>query len=248
MNHQSKIIWISASPSLKQLHLRLLNSLSKTVEIEFWEYHQSLDEGSSIDVAVKLLHKYLANIIRPVHLIGHGIGGEIALSYARLYPAKISSLTLLSVAVQPAINWHSYYYSQLRSFPSSRECILRSIAVNLFPYGCTSHIHGLVERLERDLVEAPSSHSLFQLNIASECGVDVPLLICGSQDDPVITKSALLGWENYFKSSDSIWCATSGGHFFHHFNAEVVSTKIHSFWRQLNPESVADRLISMELN
>ena len=248
MNHQSKFIWISGSPSLKQLHRRLLNNLSKIVEIEFWEYYQTLDEGSSIDGAVKLLREYLVHSDRPVHLIGHGISGEIALGYARLYPSNIASLTLLSVAVQPAINWHSYYYARLHSSISNRECVLRSIAVNLFPYGCASHIQGLVERLGRDLVEAPSNHSLFQLNISAEGGVEMPLLICGSQDDPVITESSLSDWRHYLKSSDLIWRSAEGGHFFHHFYPELVSSKIQSFWHQLESEIESDRLISVELN
>ena len=248
MKHQSKFIWVSASPSLRQLHRRLLNNLAKTVEIELWEYYQTPDEGSSIDTAVKLLREYLLSNNSSVHLIGHGIGGEIALSYARLYPAKIASLTLLSVAVQPAINWHSYYYTQLRSLPADRECILRLTAVNLFPDGCANQVHGLVERLKRDLVEAPSNHSLFQLNIAPEGGVEMPLLICGTQDDPVITEASLYGWRHYLKSSDSIWRSAEGGHFFHHVRPELISDQIQHFWQGISSERVYDRLISMELN
>jgi pimeloyl-ACP methyl ester carboxylesterase len=248
MNRQSKFLWISASPSLNQFHRRLLHELSKTVEIEFWEYYQTLDEGSSIDGAVKLLRQYLVHSDRTIHLIGHGIGGTIALGYARLYPSQIASLTLLSVAVQPAINWQSYYYTQLRSLRSSRDCILRSIAVNLLPYSCSSHINGLVDRLKQDLVESPSNHSLFQLNILPEGGVEMPLMICGSQDDPVVNKSSLSGWTHYFKSSDVIWYSTEGGHFFHHFHAELVSYQIQRFWQQSSPQVVADRLIYAEFN
>jgi pimeloyl-ACP methyl ester carboxylesterase len=248
MNHQSKFLWISSSPSLKPLHRRLLHDLAKTVEIEFWEYYQNLDEGSSIDTAVKLLRKHLIQSDRSIHLIGHGIGGTIALEYARRYPAQIASLVLLSVAVQPAINWQSYYYTQLRSLPSSRDCTLRSIAVNLFPYNCSSYINELIERLRQDLVESPSSHSLFQLNILPEGGVEMPLMICGGQDDPVITESALSGWIHYFKSSDTLWCACDGGHFFHHFYSELVSDRIQHFWQQLEPGLVANLLIRAELN
>lgn len=248
MNYKAKFLWISASPSLKQFHRRLLNNLSKIVEIEFWEYYQTLDEGSSIDGAISLLREYLQNNKQGVHLIGHGIGGVIALGYARLYPSQVNSLTLLSVAVQPAITWQSYYYSQLLSLPCSRDCLLKSIAINLFPYGSISYINGLVEKLSLDLVEAPSNHSLFQLNILSEGGVDMPLMICGSQDDPVVTESALYGWTNYFKSSDVIWRSAEGGHFFHHFHAELVSHRIEQFWKQIEPELVMNQLVSAEFN
>jgi pimeloyl-ACP methyl ester carboxylesterase len=243
----TKFLWVSASPSLKYFHRRLLNSLSKVVEIELWQYYQTLDEGSSLDSGINLLHEYLAKANSPVHLIGHGIGGIIALGYAQKYSAQVASLTLLSVAVQPGIDWHSYYYTQLRSLPSSRECILRSIATNLFPHTCASHIHGLVERLNRDLVEAPSNHSLFRLDTLAEGSVDMPLMICGSQDDPVVSLPVLYGWNSYLKSVDTIWCSTTGGHFFHHFHSELVSCQIQQFWQRVRPELSSYQFAQMEL-
>jgi pimeloyl-ACP methyl ester carboxylesterase len=231
-----KVLWVSASPSLKYFHRRLFNSLSKVVEVKFWEYYQTLDEGSSIDGAIDLLHEYLSQSDAPVHPIGHGIGGVIALEYARRYPTKVTSLTLLSVAVQPAIDWHSYYYDRLKSFQFDRHYLLRSIAIDLFPSICSTHIQDLAERLEQDLDEAPSDRSLFRLNILPECGVEMPLMICGAQDDRVITSPAFYGWSSYFKSSDRIWHIPTGGHFFHHFHSELVSYQIQQFWQKSEPE------------
>jgi hypothetical protein len=71
MKDRSKFLWISANPSLNQFHRRLLNVLAATVELEFWEYFQTLDEGSSIDKAVELLHEYIVNNGNRVNLIGH---------------------------------------------------------------------------------------------------------------------------------------------------------------------------------
>ena len=244
----TKFLWVSASPSLKYFHRRLLNNLSKVVELEFWEYYQTLDESSSIEGAVNLLDEHLSKSDRPVHLIGHGIGGVIALCYSRIYPTKVASLTLLSVAVQPGINWHSYYYTQLQSLPFSRDCILKSVASNLFPHTCASHVHGLVDRLERDLIESPSNHSLFRLDILAEGGLEMPVMICGSQDDPVISAPALYGWTSYFKSIDTIWRSSTGGHFFHHFHSELVSYQIQQFWQKLDPERVLYQLANAEFN
>ncbi|WP_310489339.1 alpha/beta hydrolase [Chamaesiphon sp. VAR_69_metabat_338] len=245
---RTKFLWISTSPSLKCFHRRLLHQLSKAVELEFWEYYQTLDEGSSIDGAIDLLSKYISQSDRPIHLIGHGIGGVIALGYARLHPARVASLTLLSVAAQPAIDWHSYYYTQLRSLPSNRECVLRSIASNLFPNICASHLYSLTERLERDLVEAPSNHSLFRLDILAAGGVKMPLMICASQDDPVVSSTALSGWNSYLKSTDTIYCTATGKHFFHHFHPELVSHQIQQFWQKLSPESALYQLTNVECN
>ena len=249
MLDRSKFLWVSTSPSLKYFHRRLLNNLSKVARIEFWEYYQTLDEGSSVDSAINLLDEYLStNSDCPIHLIGHGVGGAVALGYARKYPARVTSLTLLSVAVQPAIDWHSYYYAQLRSLPYNRECILRSIASNLFPHTCVNQIRDLVDRLGRDLVESPSNHSLFRLDILAEGGVEMPLMICGSQDDSVISSPTLYGWNSYLKSTDKIWRSATGGHFFHHFHPELVSYQIQDFWQQLDPELGVYQLARAEFN
>ncbi len=247
MNHNSKFIWISASPSLKSFHRRLLHNLAKVVEIEFWEYYQTPDESSSIDGAIDLLREYLEDKNLSVHLIGHGIGGIIALGYARLFPGKVLSLTLLSVAAQPAITWHSYYYSQLKTLPSSRDCILRSIAHNLLGDSCLSRIQDLVVRLQRDLLESPSNHSLLKLEPLAQGGVEMPLMICGSEDDPVITESALFSWRSYFKSGDIIWRSPEGGHLFHHFNSELLGYHIQKFWQQIEPMALSSRSIHLEL-
>jgi pimeloyl-ACP methyl ester carboxylesterase len=248
MKDRSKFLWISANPSLNQFHRRLLNVLAATVELEFWEYFQTLDEGSSIDKAVELLHEYIVNNGNRVNLIGHGVGGVIALEYARKYPNRVTSLALLSVAVQPAITWHSYYYSQLRSMSSDRYCVLSAVAINLFPYNCASYIHGLVDRLERDLVEAPSHHSLFHLDILAVSGVKMPLMVCGSDSDPVVTASALSGWNSYLKPEDRSHSYPTGGHFFHHFHPELVGHHIWNFWQQAGVISTNDRILSLDLN
>jgi pimeloyl-ACP methyl ester carboxylesterase len=248
MLDRHKFLWISASPSLKYFHRRLLNHLSKAVKIEFWEYYQTIDESSSINGAVELLHAYLSTVDTPIHLIGHGIGGTIAMSYAQMYPTKVASLTLLSVAVQPAINWHSYYYDRLWSLPYSRQCVLQSISSELFPDTCARHVCDLVERMERDLVESPSSHSLFSSNMLPEGGVEMPMMICTSQADPVITSHAACGWNNYLKLTDKIWRIPTGGHFFHHVHSELVNYQIRDFWRKLVPDVALYELVKAEFN
>lgn len=248
MTHLSKFLWVSASPSLKYFHRRLLANLSTAIEVEFWEYCQTLDESSSIEGAVELLRTHLSNTAAPVHLIGHGIGGTIALVYARIYPSKVASLTLLSVAVRPGINWHSYYYDRLWSSPNCREQILQSISNDLFPDNCARYVCDLVDRLKRDLVESPSNHSLFQSAILPADGVDMPLMICACQSDPVIKSSASSKWINYFKPVDEIWRVSTGGHFFHHIHSELVSYHVQNFWQKLEPKIAFHQPIKVELN
>jgi pimeloyl-ACP methyl ester carboxylesterase len=248
MTDRARFLWISASPSLKYFHRRLLKNLSQVIKIKCWEFHQTVDESSSIDEAVELLHVHLRDSPTPVHLIGHGMGGTIALMYARAYPSEVASLTLLSVAVRPGINWHSYYYDRLLSSSESRKAILKSISNDLFPDRSARHVCDLVDRLERDLVESPSNHSLFQSQILPSGGVEMPLMICASQSDPVIKLAASYGWTNYFKPADKIRHISTGGHFFHHTHSDLVSYHIQNFWQELEPEIRFQQLLKVELN
>lgn len=59
MSHSLDALWLDASPSLRRFHQPLLQYLSQNVKIACWEYCQSLDEASNLDVAVVLLHDYL---------------------------------------------------------------------------------------------------------------------------------------------------------------------------------------------
>ena len=172
----------------------------------------------------------------------------VALCYARMYPRRVASLTLLSVAAQPAIDWHSYYYAQLQSLSASRTAVLKSVSHHLFPDTCARHVCDLVDRLDRDLVEAPSTHSLFRIDILAEGGVEMPLMICGAKDDPVITNSDLVGWNMYLKPTDRIWRTHTGGHFFHHAHFESTSNRIHHFWQQLEPKLGVHPVVEIELN
>jgi pimeloyl-ACP methyl ester carboxylesterase len=230
MTAQDKFIWINASPSFKQFHRRLLNYLAQGFELEFWEYHNNLDEASTIEGAIELLRAYLRDVDGSIHLIGHGVGGAIALGYTRLYPAQIGSLTLLSVGVQSGITWHSYYYQYLHSLPCDREQVLLSMARQLFPHNCTSYIKCVAARLAQDLVESPSNHSLLRLTSFSVGVISVPLLVCGAADDPVIHPTVLQGWHNYLKTEDRLFTHPEGSHFFHHFFPESVGQEILSFW------------------
>lgn len=227
------VLWLNASPSLKRFDQPLLRYLSEHLTVARWEYSQSDDEASSLETAVELLHDFLKGRQRPVHLAGHGLSGVLGLTYARLYPEQVQSLTLLSVAAQPAITWQAHYYVQRQLIACSRQqllaCVIRSLFGQQLPYG----IKALVTSLERDLEEAPSPHSLFRLAHLPRGGVTMPLMVCGSKTDPVVHPPALQEWLECFKSDDTLWQCPDGHHFFHYFYPEAVGEQILQFWRCL---------------
>ncbi|MGV0023436.1 alpha/beta fold hydrolase [Phormidesmis priestleyi] len=236
MSHD--VLWLSASPSLKRLNQPLLRHLSEQVTVLQWEYYQTLDEGSCLPNAVALLHEYLKVHNRPIHLAGHGISGVIGLLYARLYPERVKSLCLLSIAAQPAITWHSHYYTQLHLLPCSRQQILAQMALSLFGKRLPYPIKESLEALDRDLDLAPCPHSLFKLNELPKGGVAMPLLVCRSQTDSIIDPMGQSNWLPWMKLEDRLWECPEGRHFFHYFYPELVSSRLLEFWRSVNSRSL----------
>lgn len=224
------ILWLNTSSSLQYFAQPLLRYLCRHGLVGEWEYCQNRDEASSLDVALVLLHDYLQSCHKPVHLIGHSIGGLLGLLYARQHPERVRSLTLLAVGVHPAVDWKAHYYVQRQLLPCSRLCVLNQMAHFLFGKqdGLTTQF--LVRTLEQDLDCSISPHSLFK-RVSVPCGgVSVPLLVCGASDDIVVDVNALQGWLPLLKEGDSLWQSRQGGHFFHYFYPQLVGQTILEFW------------------
>jgi pimeloyl-ACP methyl ester carboxylesterase len=233
------VLWLSSSPSLKVFDRNLLQVLSQQMRVGQWEYQQSQDEASSLDQAVEVLHEYVQRLDRPIHLAGHGMGGIIGLTYARRYPQQVRSLTLLSVGAQPAANWQAHYYVQRQMIPCSQVQILAQTVRSLFGNQPPFAVKQIVMLLARDLEESPSIHSLFKLVTLPKGGVSVPLMICGSKTDPIVTLPNLRDWLTHFKPGDVLWTASAGAHFFHHAYPNETSQEIQKFWRFVEARSEA---------
>ncbi len=229
MSNLPDILWLNTSPCFQCFDLPLLRYLSGQSSIARWEYYQSQDEASSLNVAGQLLHDYLQSHDQPMHLIGHSTGGLLGLLYTRQYPEKVKSLTLLGVGVHAAIDWQAHYYIH-RQF-LSRQATLNAMVYNLFGYHEERTIKSLVSILERDLDCSLSPHSLFQRLCIPPGGVPVPLMVCGSADDIIVESDALQGWQPWLKEGDRLWSYPQGGHFFHFFYPQQVGAKIFSFWK-----------------
>lgn len=249
MSNLLDALWLDAGPSLRRFHQPLLQCLSQEVKIAQWEYRRSLDEASTLDVAVVLLHDYLTQRDlpavrlcqrvaspqenRPIHLIGHGMGGVIGLLYARRYPQQVRSLTLLAVAAQPAATWHAHYYVQRQLLPCSRQQVLAQTVRSLFGTSMPYPVKALIALLGRDLEDSPSPHSLFRLVNLPQDGVTVPLTVCGSKTDPIVNSPALHEWLTWLKPGDALWECPEGRHFFHYFHPKQVEGEIQNFWQSL---------------
>jgi len=226
-------LWLHVSPALARFDRPLLNHLSEYSAIARWHYHQTLDEPTSLDAALVLLHDYLKSGDRPLHLLGHGTGGLLGLLYAHRYPERVRSLTLLSVGVYPAVDWQAHYYMQRQMLLLPRDVVLTQMVYNLFGCHCPLMVRRLIPVLKQDLISSLSPHSLYQRLSIPAAESPVPLLVCGSRDDVIIDSDLLLGWYPWLKENDRLWQCANGRYFFHYFHPQQVSEQIVNFWTSL---------------
>ena len=236
MNHTPNLLWLSVSPYLKCFDRRLLSQLVKVGPVRQWEYSQTIDEPCCVDSVVAALHHYVSdraaleqragNSYYKVHLLGHGVSGAVALLYARRYPERVASLTLLSVNVRPAINWQAHYYALRRLLPCSRAIILAQLSRNLFGNQPARFYKALAQLLEKDLDSNLTFHSLaHHTEIPSE-GTEVPLLVCNGAQDSIICSQKQTLWRDVMKPGDRLWQCPEGNHFFHFHHAEATASAI----------------------
>ncbi len=231
-------LWLNVSPALQRLDGKLLKCLARHYNLSHWSYRQTCDEPSSLEIALTLLQDYLKVKNRPIHLFGHGIGGLLGLLYARRFPGRVKSLTLISVGVNPMVDWQAHYYTRLEKLPCSRYQVLTQMAYSLFGYQAKPLIHGWINLLEADLASSPSPHSLLRRVSLFPGKVPVPLMVCGGQDDAIVDPTQIYGWRPWLKPEDRLWICRHGRYFFHHDFPQQVASQILSFWETTAPPPV----------
>jgi pimeloyl-ACP methyl ester carboxylesterase len=236
MVQQPSALWLSVSPALTGFDRPLLKTLSQQRSIAHWAYTQTEDEAMSFEVAVALLHDYLSQHDRPVHLVGHGTSGLVGLLYTRQYPERVRSLTLLSVGAYPAVDWHAHYYAQLSLQSCARDLLLTRTVYHLFGYQSRPATRALMQVLDRDLKSALSAHTLYRRGSMFPGGVRVPLLVCAGQEDVVIDANLVQGWQPWLKPGDRLWQCPAGRYFFHYHQPQAMAATLLDFW-QAQPES-----------
>jgi pimeloyl-ACP methyl ester carboxylesterase len=239
---------LSVSASFYKLDRPLLNQLSNAVRIAQWQYCQPIDEALCLETAIATLHTYMDAFAEPIHLIGHSTAGLLGLLYARRYPERVKSLTLLSVGAYPAVDWHAIYYANLQTLPCCRKTILTQMVHALFGYQAKPIAQMLLRILEQDLESSLSPHSLFKRIYISPESVPVPLLLCRGQDDSVVDPNAFVQWvpclagshhplEEEANALNTLpyhrWECPNGRYFFHYDQPHPVSRQILKFWNRL---------------
>ncbi len=227
------VLWLNPNPSLRRFHRPLMQYLSQQMTVGEWEYRQTPDEPSSLEVAIDFLHEYLCTLDRPVRLIGHSTGGLLGLLYARRYPERVNSLSLLAVGCHPAIDWQCHYYAQRQLFPCSRQIVLAQMVKSIVGSCSPCLTKTYVRLLEEDLATSPSPHSLWRREQIVPGEVPVPLFVGGSRRDAIVDRTQLQGWMPWLKRGDCLWEYPKGTHVFHYSDPQAVGDRVLQFWQSL---------------
>lgn len=230
-------LWLSVSPHLQRFDDRLIQQLAQSSPLYQWEYQQTMDEPCSIEVALTLLHDYLKHRAAPVHLIGHGISGIVGLIYAHRHPRHVASLTLLSVGANPAITWHSHYYALRKLLPCRRSIVLLQLARLLFGAYSADVLLALASKLEKDLDQSLTFHSLTQQTSLTVGTIESPLLVCQGDQDVILDPNTQTQWRQQLKEGDRFWHCPEGKHFFQYDYPKLVATEILDYWQQVEAYS-----------
>lgn len=246
--HSIAPVWVNANPAFRHFERQITRHLARHSTLAYWEYCQHQDEASSLEIALDLLGEYLGSRREPVDLIGHGTGGLLSLLYARRYPQKVRSLTLLAVGFDPANDWQAHYYRMRKLLPCSQEILLSRMVQMMFGVQNRSNTLKLVRVLQQDLITAPSSHSLYRQCAVESGGVSIPLAICGSANDGIVDRPAVTRWSECLKENDLLWINPYGNHFFHYFFVEETARQILHFWQNLGIDSSSIALTNCSIN
>ncbi len=231
MKDKPEVVIISTSPTNDRLDVALVRYLGRNWTVGQWIYTQSdVDEGVSTYEVLFNLEDYLSSF-PPVHLIGHSLNGMLAFLYAKKFPDRVKSLTLLSVGRNMAMNWVSQYYFNLNFLPICRVCLLKQMALNLFGNRSVEELDFYINLLIKDLLYGFCPHSPLDLICVKNEPIPVPLLVCGSKNDFICDPDSLVSWQKFLKPTDSFYLFNEGRHFFHHFAVEAVGKTIETFWQ-----------------
>ncbi|MEM8605295.1 MAG: alpha/beta hydrolase [Cyanobacteria bacterium P01_H01_bin.121] len=230
---QLNALWLTLNPSLKRLDQRVLCQLYRRTKIHRWEYHQTPDEPCCLETIIGYLHETLTTQAQPLHLLGHGISGTVALLYAQRYPQHVRSLTLLAVGQSPGVTWHSHYYAMRELLPCDRHVLLSHLARMMLGNFCPHVINGFAKLLELDLDEGFAPHSLAGITSIDAQSVEPPVLVCYGQHDLILSPQNYTTTDCWLKPTDQIWQCPEGKHFFHFAAPEQVAKRIYDYWQNL---------------
>lgn len=231
---ENQQMWHPLAPELKGRYRRL------SLDLPGHGRSEDLGHVNTMAELAELLRDLLKHLrLRKVVLIGHSMGGYVALAFAEAYPYLVKAMILLNSSARPddeerKLNRRRAIELMKRNFP---RYVAQAIP-NMFSEANRSLLHESVEALKKSALQTTLKGS-----IAAQEGMILrpdrevllhfagfPILFVASKEDPVIPESRSV---EQTRDSRAELLLIEGGHFSLVENAGSVRTGVQNFLRRL---------------
>ena len=229
---ENKTMWKDLAPILSQKNRIITIDLLGHGETDCFGYVHSMEDNAEI---VKAVLSHLR--IRKTVLVGHSMGGYVALAFAELYPATIKGLVLLnSTSKEDSTERKHNRDRAIKAVKQNYVNFVRLSVANLFSENNQKRLENEIENVKTEALKTPLQGivaSLEGMKIRKDLQLILresqfpKLLILGEKDGVLIYKDNLAQIEN----SNVELITFPDGHMSHIENKEELAKVLMGFLR-----------------
>ena len=234
----NNILFLELNQSLACFSNKLAKQLaSRKLNVKRWCFYLDQDEVCTLDTILGFLETSIRESQSAPILIGHGIGGILANTFAQHHPNLIKGIVLLSTDSFAEFTWQEQYHEIRKMLPNAREDILSHLSQLLTGQKYPDFIKVTSGLLRKSLDEEYSLSSLMTSEQRPKCQRHkAPMLVINGNDDFIIDRNSEARWQPFLKRGDRYISIAKGRHFIQHTHYQEVSCAINSF-AQMTPDS-----------
>ena len=227
----NNILFLELNQSLACFSNKLAKQLArKQLNVKRWCFHLDPDEVCTLETILGFLETSIREARSAPILIGHGIGGILANTFAQRHPSLIQGIVLLSTDSITEYTWQAQYHEIRKMLPNAREDVLIHLSQLLTGQQCPGFIKATSGLLKKSLDEEYSLSSLMTSELTTKCQPhNVPMLVINGDDDFIVDRNSEKRWQPFLKRGDRYVSVPKGRHFMQHTHAQEVSCAINSF-------------------
>ena len=237
-NMSSNILFLELNQSLACFSNQLAKQLAKGAHnVKRWCFHLDQDEVCTLETILGFLETSIREASAAPILIGHGIGGILANTFAQRYPGLIKGVVLLSTDAITEYTWQAQYHEIRKMLPNAREDVLGHLSHLLTGHQCPGFLKATSGLLKKSLDEEYSLSSLMTSEEIPKCRKHtVPMLIINGDDDFIVDRNSNARWQPFLKRGDRYVSISHGRHFMQHTHIQDVSEAVNAFI-EMTPDS-----------
>ena len=234
------IFFLELNQSLACFSNKLAKKLARNhLDVKRWCFHLDQDEVCTMESILGFLAGSIQEAESAPILIGHGVGGILANTFAQNYPKLIKGIVLLSTDAITEYTWQAQYHEIRKMLPNARADVLRHLSQLLTGHQCPGFLTATSGLLKKSLDEEYSLSSLMASEKIPKCHKhQVPMLVINGDDDFIVDRHSHQRWKPFLKRGDRYVSIARGRHFMQHSHVEDVFRAVSAFI-EMTPDSAS---------